>query len=59
MAGKRLEEQLTVAREIQRSFLPDEQPDVPDYDICGTNIPSGQVGGDYYDFIRIVDGHLP
>ncbi|UCC44396.1 MAG: GAF domain-containing protein, partial [Candidatus Zixiibacteriota bacterium] len=58
MTGKRLEEQLNVAREIQRSFLPDEQPVLPGYDICGTNIPSGQVGGDYYDFIQIVDGHL-
>ncbi len=55
MAGKSIEEQLNVAREIQRTFLPKEDPKVPGYDISGINIPSGQVGGDYYDFIHIVD----
>ena len=56
--ARKIEEQLNVAREIQRSFLPNTNPIVPHYDISGTNISSGQVGGDYYDFIRIVEGHL-
>ncbi|MDZ4722966.1 MAG: SpoIIE family protein phosphatase [candidate division Zixibacteria bacterium] len=55
--AKKLDEQLNIAREIQRSFLPERDPAVAGYDVCGTNISSGQVGGDYYDFIRIVDGH--
>jgi sigma-B regulation protein RsbU (phosphoserine phosphatase) len=58
VSGKRLEEQLNIAREIQRSFLPYHDPKIPGYDIAGKNISSGQVGGDYYDFIRIVDSHL-
>ncbi len=57
LEGKKLEEQLNIAREIQRSFLPKTDPTIPGYDIVGTNISSGQVGGDYYDFIRIVDSH--
>ncbi|MBN1211444.1 MAG: SpoIIE family protein phosphatase [candidate division Zixibacteria bacterium] len=55
LAGKKLEEQLNVARIIQRSFLPKTDPVLPGYDICGTNVSSLQVGGDYYDFITIVD----
>ncbi|MEW6050783.1 MAG: SpoIIE family protein phosphatase [Candidatus Zixiibacteriota bacterium] len=59
LAGKRLEEQLNIAREIQRSFLPQADPQawVKGYDIAGRNVPSGEVGGDYYDFIRIVTNH--
>ncbi len=55
MSGKKIEEQLNIAREIQQSFLPKADLKIKGYDISGTNIPSGQVGGDYYDFIRIVE----
>ncbi len=55
LAGKRLEEQLNIAREIQQTFLPDDDPVIKGYDISGRNVPSGQVGGDYYDFINIVE----
>ena len=56
LESKGLEEQLAVARQIQLSFLPKKNPVVSGYDISGINIPSGDVGGDYFDFIRIVDG---
>ncbi len=56
--AKQLEAQLGVARDTQRTFLPKKDPTVSGYDISGHNTPSGQVGGDYYDFIRIVDSHL-
>ena len=56
--AKQLEAQLEVARDTQRTFLPKKDPVVPGYDISGLNVSSGQVGGDYYDFIRIVDSHL-
>lgn len=57
LAGKKLEEQLNIAREIQQSFLPKKDPQITGYDAAGRNVSSGQVGGDYYDFIRIVDSH--
>ena len=57
LAARKLEEQLNVAREIQRSFLPDIDPDISGYEVTGRNISSGQVGGDYYDFIHIVEQH--
>ncbi|MCK4606118.1 MAG: SpoIIE family protein phosphatase [candidate division Zixibacteria bacterium] len=56
IAGQKLVEQLSIAREIQRSFLPGRTPDIPGYDLAGRNVPSFQVGGDYYDFIDIVKG---
>jgi sigma-B regulation protein RsbU (phosphoserine phosphatase) len=58
LKNKRFEEQLFIAREIQRTFLPAHNPSINGYDLAGTNISSGEVGGDYYDFIRIVDSHL-
>jgi len=58
LEAQKLEAQLGVARETQRTFLPNRDPEVTGYDITGRNTPSGQVGGDYYDFIKIVDNHL-
>jgi sigma-B regulation protein RsbU (phosphoserine phosphatase) len=58
LANKRLQEQLNVARMIQSSFLPRKNPDVRGFDIAGRNIPSLEVGGDYYDFIEIVDNQI-
>ena len=52
--GRRLAEQLNIAREIQQTFLPDSCPKIAGYDIAGLNIPSEQVGGDYFDYIKII-----
>lgn len=53
---RKLVDELEVARQIQRSFLPDVIPDIPGYDMSAINIPSEAVGGDYYDIIPISDG---
>lgn len=58
ISNQKLEQQLDIAREIQKSFLPKSNLKIEGYDICGVNIPSGQVGGDYYDFISIIDNQL-
>lgn len=55
---KKIEEQLTIARAIQKTFLPKAVPRISGYDVWGSNIPSGEVGGDYYDFIDIVENQL-
>jgi len=55
---KKLEQELSVAYRIQKTMLPQRQPAYPGYDIAGLNIPSELVGGDYYDFIPIVDTQL-
>ena len=50
---RRLEEDIRVARDIQRKLLPKEDPDAQGFDVAGYSIPAKEVGGDYYDFIRI------
>lgn len=50
---QRLEEELNVARKIQKNLLPKTLPVIQFYDIFGINISSKQVGGDYYDLIPI------
>jgi sigma-B regulation protein RsbU (phosphoserine phosphatase) len=52
----KLERELSIARQIQISFLPSEEPRIAGFDLAGLNIPSQRVSGDYYDFIRIVEG---
>ncbi len=51
---KRMESELNLAREIQQNLLPKNIPHTPGWDIWGANIPSREVGGDYY-FIRKVN----
>jgi len=55
---KHLEEELAVARDIQLSFLPKQDPEIPGFQIAGAALPSERVGGDYYDYISIADGQL-
>jgi len=50
---QQMEEDLRTARNIQRSLLPKQNPTLPNADIAGLNLQAREVGGDYYDFIRI------
>ena len=63
LAGKEkelqeMEKDLMVAREIQINLLPKVMPEVSGFDIYGASIPSKQVGGDYFDFIKLPNEHL-
>lgn len=55
---RRLEKELAIAREIQASFLPKRAPEVPGFDLAGATQPHDEVGGDYFDFIRVSDARL-
>jgi len=55
---RRLEEELSIGQRIQKTFLPERDPKVPNFDIAGAYYSSGLVGGDYYDYVRITEGHL-
>jgi sigma-B regulation protein RsbU (phosphoserine phosphatase) len=50
---QKMEDELIIAREIQKGLLPGKLPDIPRYDIAAVNISSKQVGGDYYDVIKL------
>ncbi len=56
--SRRLEKELAIARDIQRSFLPATAPRIPGFDLAGTSISHDQVGGDYYDFIAVSETRL-
>jgi sigma-B regulation protein RsbU (phosphoserine phosphatase) len=49
---QKLEEELELAKEIQKNLLPQALPQFKNFEIAATNISSKQVGGDYYDIIR-------
>ncbi len=55
---RRLEGELAIARQIQHSFFPEKIPGLPGFDLYGGNVPSSEVGGDYYDFIPIVENQV-
>ncbi len=47
---RRLEEDMRVAAEIQRSMLPKASPVIEGYDVAAGTEPCRAVGGDYFDF---------
>jgi len=50
---QRLDEELTVARQIQRSMLPTRLPDAPGWDFAVSYQAARVVGGDFYDFYEL------
>ena len=55
---KRLEEELRIAREIQMSLLPRDTISIPSVMVTATCVPAREVGGDYYEFIRLGNRRL-
>jgi len=55
---RRIEEDLAIARQIQLSFLPQAPPRLKGIDLAGLNVPSFDVGGDYYDFVTVAVGQI-
>lgn len=55
---QRLERDLRVARQIQRSLLPAKPPDVVGLEFAVHYEPAYEIGGDFYDFIWHDKSHL-
>jgi sigma-B regulation protein RsbU (phosphoserine phosphatase) len=53
---QRMEQELSVAKTIQKGLLPKSIPKTEGYEIAAINDSSQQVGGDYYDVIPL-SGH--
>ena len=60
-ARERMEYELETAAKIQASMLPDPCPEFPDHPeivLSARMLPAKQVGGDFYDYFFLEDGHL-
>lgn len=55
-ARMRVERDLDIARDIQRSLLPSRSPELSSYEIAGWSQSAAQTGGDYYDWQTLPGG---
>src|SRR5215211_2181757 len=55
---ERVEQELRVARRIQQASLPKEVPTLEGWEISPLYQPAREVGGDFYDFHPISEGHV-
>ena len=55
---ERLEEELRIARKIQMSLLPRDTTSIPEVRVTARCVPAREVGGDYYEFVRLGDRRL-
>jgi serine phosphatase RsbU (regulator of sigma subunit) len=55
---ERLERELEIAGEVQRSLLPSRFPPATGYQFFGRNLPARHVGGDLYDVIKVDEEHV-
>jgi serine phosphatase RsbU (regulator of sigma subunit) len=53
-----LERDLTLAHQVQLSFLPKAPPQVPGYEFYAHYESAQEVGGDYYDFVPLPDRRI-
>jgi phosphoserine phosphatase RsbU/P len=55
---QRMQRELEIARQVQLSFLPERTPYFASIDLAANCRAASEVGGDYYDFIRLDDHRL-
>lgn len=54
----RIEQALSIARSIQRNFLPTKPATAERLDVYGHSVSCDETGGDYYDYFEMPDGAL-
>jgi serine phosphatase RsbU (regulator of sigma subunit) len=55
---QRVRQELSVASQIQTSFLPTEYPDMPGWQIAVSLEPAGELSGDFFDLIPLPDNRV-
>jgi PAS domain S-box-containing protein len=55
---ERMSQELDIARKIQFSMLPKACPILDGWQFAAFYQPARQIGGDFYDFIRLSHGHI-
>ena len=53
-----LQNELNIASQMQQSILPAQFPRGPDFQIHASMTPARNVGGDFYDIVRLADGRI-
>ncbi len=53
-----VERDLELAHEVQNGFLPENRPAVKGFEFYDFYRPANQVGGDYFDYLRLPDGRI-
>lgn len=54
----KIQEELRMVKDIQMNLLPKKIPVIDRYDIFAINESASEVGGDYYDFIKLSDSKI-
>ena len=52
---ERMQRELVIAKEVQRKLLPQELPAAQGLTVAASSVSAQEVGGDYYDFVRVSD----
>ena len=55
---ERIKREIEIARAVQMSLLPNQEPSVDGVNISGLCIPATEVGGDYYDYFMIDEDRI-
>lgn len=55
---QRIEDQLSVAREVQFGLLPGAPPRLAGYDVAALNLSTHAIGGDYYDYVPLGENRI-
>jgi serine phosphatase RsbU (regulator of sigma subunit) len=53
-----IEQELRMARDIQRTLLPKDSPQLDSWKLSHRYLPAREVGGDFYDFLELPGGRL-
>ena len=51
--NEKMQKEIAVAKEIQQTLLPKKMPDLEGFDISAYYMSAKEVGGDYYDVIKV------
>jgi serine phosphatase RsbU (regulator of sigma subunit) len=57
LTKQRMERELEIAYHVQKRLLIEKFPEVKGLEIAGECVPATEVGGDFYDLLRIGDGY--
>jgi phosphoserine phosphatase RsbU/P len=57
-ALKSINEELETAKMVQKSLLPNRIGAMPGVELAATFLPSGSIGGDLYDIVKIDENHI-